>query len=93
MIEANRGNLTHPPHHILRHPAPRCKLSDYILRQQLREVAEKIEDGPSAPVLPGGDGDVGDRSMEPRNLDDPGGLNDLVVFFVIFEKRTLKSNR
>ena len=45
-------------------------------------MAEKIEDGPSAPVLPGGDGDVGDRSMEPRNLDDPGGLNDLVVFFL-----------
>lgn len=23
----------------------RCKLSDYIIRQQLREIAEKIEDG------------------------------------------------
>ena len=33
------------------HELSRCKLSDYIIRQQLREVAEKIEDGPIGPAV------------------------------------------
>ena len=44
----------------------RCKLSDYIIRQQLREIAEKIDDGGETHFFGGQVGDeigVGDDVM------------------------------